>query len=265
MLQSQRSSNRNRILASLSPEDFGSLAPHLEPVDFKVRRVFFRPYEPIETVVFPESGFASVVASTESGRSLEVGIIGREGVIGVPIIFGQTLTPYNSYAQVAGAGFEIKADILWDAMKRSWPLADVLLKFAYAFLIQVTHSALAHARFSNEQRLARWLLMAQDRVDEDEIPLTHEFLAMMLGTRRASVTDALQVLERAGTIASKRGRIWVRDRPGLEKVAGDCYGLPESELARVGLLGRNQGTIAECSRKSAPGDAHEYRLEKTLK
>jgi len=241
MLQSQRSTNRNGILASLSPGDFGLLAPHLDPVDFKVRRVFFRPYESIETVVFPESGFASVVATTESGRSLEVGIIGREGVIGVPVIFGQTLTPYNSYAQVAGSGFEIKAEILWDAMKRSWPLADVLLKFAYAFLIQVTHSALAHARFSTEQRLARWLLMAQDRVDDDEIPLTHEFLSMMLGTRRASVTDALQVLEGSGTIDCKRGRVWVRDRPGLEKVAGDCYGLPESELARVGLLGAAGG------------------------
>jgi CRP-like cAMP-binding protein len=264
MLQSQRSSSRNRILASLSPRDFGSLAPYLDPVAFKVRRVFFKPYEPIETVVFPESGFASVVATTETGRSLEVGIIGREGVIGVPIIFGQTLTPYNSYAQVAGAGFEIKADILWDAMKQSWPLADVLLKFAYAFLIQVTHSALAHARFSNEQRLARWLLMAQDRVEDAEIPLTHEFLAMMLGTRRASVTDALQVLERVGAIASKRGRIWVRDRPGLEKVAGDCYGLPESELARVGLLGATSGSSQNLP-EIAVGEFVDFRLENTPK
>ena len=242
MLQSQRSFNRNRILASLSPGDFESLAPHLNPVAFKVRHVFFRPHEPIETVVFPESGFASVVATTESGRSLEVGIIGREGVIGVPVIFGQTLTPYNSYAQLAGAGFEIRSDILWDAMKQSWPLADILLKFAYAFLIQVTHSALANARFTTEQRLSRWLLMAQDRVDGDEIPLTHEFLAMMLGTRRASVTDALQVLEGCGTIDSKRGRIRVCDRSGLEKLAGDCYGLPESELARVGLPGASGGS-----------------------
>jgi CRP-like cAMP-binding protein len=241
MLQSQRLSTPNRILASLSPGDFGSLAPHLDPVDFKVRRVFFRPYEPIETVVFPESGFASVVATTESGRSLEVGIIGREGVIGVPVIFGQTLTPYNSYAQVAGAGFEIRADKLWDAMKQSWPLADILLKFAYAFLIQVTHSALANASFTTEQRMARWLLMAQDRVDDDEIPLTHEFLAMMLGTRRASVTEALQALGGRGAIDCKRRRIWVRDRPSLEEAAGDCYGLPESELARVGLLGASGG------------------------
>src|ERR1700678_561602 len=226
MLLSQRSFNRNGILASLPAVDFESLAPYLKPIAFKVRHVFFKPHEPIEVVVFPESGFASVVAITDKGHSLEVGIIGREGVIGVPVIFGQTLTPYNSYAQVAGAGFEIKADILWDAMKQSWPLADLLLKFASAFLIQVTHSALAHARFPTEQRLARWLLMAQDRFDDDEIPLTHEFLAMMLGTRRASVTDALQVLEGSGTIDRKRGRVWVRYRSGVEKGAGDCYSLP---------------------------------------
>jgi len=238
MSQPQLSSSSNRLLASFSPGDAELLAPHLNPIEFKVRHVFFRPREPIEMVVFPESGFASVVATTESGRSLEVGIIGREGVVGVPVIFGQTLTPYDSYAQVAGAGFEIKSDVLWGTMQKSWPIADVLLKFAYTFLIQVTHSALALSRFSTEQRLARWLLMAQDRVDSDEVTLTHEFLSMMLGTRRASVTDALHLLEGRKIITQKRGRISIGDRRQLEKVAGDCYGLSESELARVGLNGK---------------------------
>ena len=235
MPQPELSSSPNRLLASFSPRDAETLAPHLKPIEFKVRYVFFRPREPIEVVVFPESGFASVVAITDMGHSLEVGIIGREGVIGVPVIFGQTLTPYDSYAQAAGAGLEIKADILWAAMQQSWPIADVLLKFAYTFLIQVTHSALAISRFTTEQRLARWLLMAQDRVGSDEVPLTHEFLSMMLGTRRASVTDALHLLECDKTISTKRGRILIRDRPRLEKVAGACYGLAESEFARVGF------------------------------
>jgi CRP-like cAMP-binding protein len=235
MTPSQLSSTPNRLLASLSPADSELLAPHLKPIEFKVRHVFFKPNAPIEVVVFPESGFASVVAITEKGHSLEVGIIGREGVIGVPVIFGQTLTPYDSYAQVAGAGFEIKANILWNAMQQSWPIADVLLKFAYTFLIQVTHSALALSRFSIEQRLARWLLMAQDRVDSDEVPLTHEFLSMMLGTRRASVTDALHLLEGHEIISTKRSCISILDRLRLEEIAADCYGLPESELARVGL------------------------------
>ena len=230
MLQSQRSFNRNGILASLSPEDFESLAPHLNPLTFKVRHVFFRPHEPIETVVFPESGFASVVATTDSGRSLEVGIIGREGVIGVPVIFGQTLTPYDSYAQVAGAGFEIRADILWDAMKQSWPLADVLLKFAYAFLIQVTHSALAQARFTTEQRLARWLLMSADRVSTASLGLTQEVLGQMLGARRSSVTVAAGVLQKAGLIAYTRGDVRIVQRTKLERAACECYGLMRRQV-----------------------------------
>jgi CRP-like cAMP-binding protein len=235
MSPSLLSSSANRLLASLSPGDAETLAPHLKPIEFKVRHVFFKPRQPIEVVVFPESGFASVVAITDMGHSLEVGIIGREGVVGVPVIFGQTLTPYDSYAQAAGAGFEIKADILWTAMQQSWPIADVLLKFAYTFLIQVTHSALAISRFSTEQRLARWLLMAQDRGDSNEVLLTHEFLSMMLGTRRASVTGALHLLESDKTISTKRGRILICDRSRLEKVAGDSYGLAESEFARLGI------------------------------
>ena len=155
MSPSLLSSSANRLLASLSPGDAEPLAPNLKPIEFKVRHVFFKPRQPIEVVVFPESGFASVVAITDMGHSLEVGIIGREGVVGVPVIFGQTLTPYDSYAQAAGAGFEIKSDILWAAMQQSWPIADVLLKFAYTFLIQVTHSALAISRFTYRTALGQ--------------------------------------------------------------------------------------------------------------
>ncbi|MGA2891903.1 MAG: Crp/Fnr family transcriptional regulator [Xanthobacteraceae bacterium] len=224
---------RNRVLASLPPRDVELLAPYLHPIEFKVRHVFFEAHRPIETVVFPEAGVASVVATTESGRSIEVGIIGNEGVIGVPVIFGQTLTPYESYAQIAGHGFEMEAKRLWTAMKQSWPMADVLLKFAYAFLVQVTHSALANSRFTIEERLARWLLMAHDRYEGDDVPLTHEFLSMMLGTRRASVTEALHMLQARDLIRATRGHVQIWDRRGLEKCAGSCYGAPESEVAQA--------------------------------
>jgi CRP-like cAMP-binding protein len=156
-------------------------------------------------------------------------------MVGVPVILGETRTPYESYAQVGGHGLEMKAADLWAAMKASLPLADVLLRFVNTFLVQVTHSALAFSRFDIEQRLARWLLMAHDRVDQDDVPLTHEFLSMMLGCRRASVTNALDTLEGHGLICSARCRILIRDRRGLEKVAGTCYGAPESELAHAGL------------------------------
>ena len=155
--------------------------------------------------------------------------------MGVPVILGQQRTPDESYIQVHASGFWMRAEDLWRGMTQSWSLADLLLKFAYAFLIQVTHSALANGRFTIEQRLARWLLMAHDRVDTNEVALTHDFLSMMLGVTRPGVTLALQKLEATGTIQASRGRVLIRNRAALEKVAGDCYGLPESELAHVGL------------------------------
>lgn len=225
----------NKLLASLSKGDAEFLLPQLQPVEFKVRHVFFNANQPIKTVVFPEAGFASVVATSGSGHSLEVGIIGSEGVVGVPVILGEARSPHQSYAQVAGYGHQIDAKKLWAAMRQSWPLADALLKFAYAFLIQVAHSALANGRFTIEQRLARWLLMAHDRVERDDVALTHEFLSMMLGVTRPGVTTALHKLESAGVIRATRGHISISDRRGLEKIAGACYGVPENELAHVGL------------------------------
>lgn len=226
---------RNRLIASLSKEDAELLIPQLKPIEYKVRHSFFKAHQPIKTIVFPESGFASVVATSPSGESLEVGVIGSEGLIGVPVILGLNRSPHESYAQVAGHGFQIRSDSLWATMKRSWPLADVLLKFAYAFLVQVAHSALANGRFSVEERLARWLLMAHDRAEGDDVALTHEFLSMMLGVRRAGVTTALHNLERKRVVRATRGHILISDRSGLERIAGACYGVPESELARVGL------------------------------
>jgi len=226
---------RNRLLASLSKGDAELLIPQLQPVEFAVRHVFFKANQPIKTVVFPEAGFASVVATSGAGHSLEVGIIGSEGAVGVPVILGEARSPHQSYAQVAGYGHQIDAKSLWAVMKQSWPLADVMLKFAYAFLIQVAHSALANGRFTIEQRLARWLLMAHDRVEQHDVPLTHEFLSMMLGVRRPGVTVALNKLESSGVIHANRGHILICNRRGLERIAGPCYGVPESELAHVGL------------------------------
>ena len=134
-------------------------------------------------------------------------------------------------------------------------MADVLLKFAYAFLVQVAHSALANGRFTIEERLARWLLMAHDRVDGDDVSLTHEFLSMMLGVRRSGVTTALQGLERQQAVRASRGHILICNRLALERIAGACYGVPESELARVGLAKDKAGSpsarVSSTSRKTA--------------
>jgi len=225
----------NALLAAMSAKDLKLLRPHLRPIEFQVRDEFFAANAPIKTVYFLESGIASLVAKAPSGVALEVGLIGRDGMVGVPVVLGEKRSPYESYAQVAGHGYAMPAQALWKAMERSGSLADLMLKYVYAFLIQVTHSALAIGRFTIEQRLARWLLMAQDRVKADDIPLTHEFLSMMLGVRRAGVTEAMHVLEGRGAVRARPGRVTVRDRRKLEAIAGACYGVPESELAHVGL------------------------------
>jgi CRP-like cAMP-binding protein len=229
----------NRILRSLAPDDLAMLRPQLQRVDLPVRSTLFEANAAIENVYFMESGFASEVARTHAGASLEVGIIGREGMVGVPVLLGQRRSPHECYIQIAGDGYVMRADELWSAMTKSWALADVLLAFAYTFLVQVTHSALANGRFTIEQRLARWLLMANDRLDGNDIQLTHEFLSMMLGIRRPGVTAALHTLEGLLAIKSIRGHVLVRDRSLLEKIAGDCYGMPESELTEVGLAPNN--------------------------
>jgi CRP-like cAMP-binding protein len=228
----------NRVLRALPEREAALLWPHLRPLDLPVRYELFKAHTSISNVYFLEHGFASVVARTPSGASLEVGIIGREGMVGVPVIFGKRRTPYECYVQVAAEGFVMSADDLWSAMTRSWALADVLLGFAHAFLAQVTQTALANGRFAIQPRLARWLLMAHDRLDGDDVPLTHEFLAMMLGVRRAGITVALRELEASGAVRTVRGHVRIRDRRALEAIAGDCYGLPESELAKVGLAPR---------------------------
>jgi CRP-like cAMP-binding protein len=225
----------NALLAAMSAKDLRLLRPHLRPIEFQVRDVFFAADKPIRRVYFPESGIASVVATAPSGVALEVGLIGRDGMVGVPIVLGEKRSPYESYAQVAGRGYAMSSAALWKAMERSGTLADLMLKYVYAFLIQVTHSALANGRYTIEQRLARWLLMAHDRVEADVVPLTHEFLSMMLGVRRAGVTVAMNALARRGAVRARPGRVTVRDRRKLERIAGACYGVPESELAHVGL------------------------------
>jgi CRP-like cAMP-binding protein len=213
----------NRILSRLSPADLGLLEPHLEPVDLPVHRPLEGRNRRIDFVYFIEAGFASVVANGSGKPSIEVGIIGREGMTGLAIIMGQQQAPHDTYIQVAGKGQRIRAAKLREADERSNTLHRAMLHYAHAFLLQATTTALANGRSKIEERLARWLLMAQDRVDSDQLPLTHEFLSLMLGVRRAGVTAALQALERKELISRDRGRILILDRKGLEKQSNGTY------------------------------------------
>ena len=215
------------------PGDLALLAPHLVFEQLPLRRVFETPNKPIKNVFFLTAGIASVVASTVENKPIEVGIIGREGMSGMAVVMGNHRAPYETYIQVAGEGWRIATENLRDAIDKSTTMRATLLKFVQAFMVQTAHTAIANGRATLEQRLARWALMAHDRLDGNDLPLTHEFLSLMLSVRRAGVTETLQTLESEGVIRSARGMITVIDRPALKRLAGGYYGLPEAELKRL--------------------------------
>ncbi len=223
----------NRLLESLSTGDFDLLEPHLEPVILGLRKHLERPNKQIDAVYFPEGGFASVVAVQPNGKQVEVGLIGREGMTGLPIVLGDHRSPHATYIQAPGMGKCIPATELRQATQTSVSLRNSLLKFVQAFGVQTSHTAICNAQAKLDVRLARWLLMAHDRIGEDTLALTHEFLSLMLGVRRPGVTEALHALRAQGLISYGRGLITVENRKGMERKAGTSYGTPESEYRRL--------------------------------
>ena len=223
----------NKLLASLADGDFALLEPHLEFVTLGLRKSLERPNKRIEAVYFPEAGFASVVAVQSNGKEVEVGLIGREGMTGLPVVFGNHRSPHATYIQATGTGKRMPATELRKAFQASSSLRNSLLKFAQAFGVQTTHTAICNGQSRLDARLARWLLMAHDRIDGDTLPLTHEFLSLMLGVRRPGVTEALHALREQGLISYGRGLITVEDRKGMERRAGTAYGTPEAEYRRL--------------------------------
>jgi CRP-like cAMP-binding protein len=228
-----RADVRNRLLTKMSPEDWALVAPHLEMVSLKERQVVEVPGKPITHVYFVETGVVSVVAVNQEDHRIEVGVIGEEGMTGVALVMGDDRAQHSAYLQIGGNGRRMTAAAFLEAMARSPSLRSLMMRSANAFMIQTAHTALANGRAKLEERLARWLLMAHDRLNTDSVPLTHEFLAVMLGVRRAGVTVALHSFERRGLIATRRGQLTLMDRKGIEKVAGSFYGIPEAELKRL--------------------------------
>jgi CRP-like cAMP-binding protein len=214
---------QNRLLAAMSSGDFGLLEPMLQPLTLKTKQVLEPANKPIRHNYFITSGLASVIAIGKNGHRLEVGIIGRDGMTGLPVVLGNDRSANETFIQVEGTASRIAA---------SGSLTRVLLNFVNAFLIQTSHTALSNGTATVGERLARWLLMAQDRLGGDRIPLTHEFLSLMLGVRRAGVTGALNQLDRKGVIRLCRGRIEIIDREGLINSANGSYGIPEAMARR---------------------------------
>lgn len=221
----------NRLLAALPPADFERLAPLLKWRTLALRDVLIEAGQPIDQVYFPESGLVSYVSPNDV--ETEVGIVGCEGFVGISVMLDVDRSPLKAVGQIAGSGFTIATPALRDALADRPGLGRMLGRYAHVFMMQAASTAYANAHFTVEQRLARWLLMTHDRIDGDELELTHDFLAVMLCVRRPGVTVATHVLEGNHAIRARRGRITVMDRDKLIALAGDSYGFAEAEYDRV--------------------------------
>ncbi len=223
----------NRLLRMLSAEDFEAVWPHLHAVDVSLKQILIPPNQALDHLYFPQVGFVSVTVEIRD-CTVEVGLIGREGLVGGALmLLGVDRSPYTYVVQMPGTMLRIGVAALQALMDEHPSLARLLLRFVHIELLQARQIAFVNASFVTEVRLARWLLMCHDRVDGDEIAITHEFLSMMLGVRRGGVTLALQNLEGEGRIRSRRGRVTVTDRDGLVAFAGGSYGTTEREYARL--------------------------------
>lgn len=228
-----QSSLRNRLLTAMSADDFAALAPFLEPVDLPLRAVLVETDQAIEHVNFLESGIASVVATSSDNEKAEVGHIGFEGMSGSSVCLGVPIGEGKTFIQVSGRGHQVKTSDLERVFDERPAVRALLSRYLYTAQVQVAHSALANARYDLRERLARWLLMCHDRLDGDELFLTHEFLSLMLGVRRAGVTGEIHILEGLLVIKATRGNIKILDRQKLEDIAGGCYGYPEIVYDRL--------------------------------
>jgi CRP-like cAMP-binding protein len=240
----------NYLLRALSEDDLALLKPNLESITLRAGNVITKPHQPDEYVFFALGGLVSVTRPIDTDR-LEVGMIGHEGLVGLNVILGAGSCPNHVSVQMQGSFLRIPVRDFLAVMEASPSVRRLCLRYVQTFLVQLTSSVMASALLTIEARLARWLLMWHDRAASDELALTHEFLATMLSVRRPGLTTATHLLEGNGLIRAKRGKIIIRDRAGLEKLAEGTYGPAEHEYERLigSRLSRSAG-IAEARHRA---------------
>jgi CRP-like cAMP-binding protein len=223
----------NRILDALPPADLHRLWPDLKPVELPFRQSIQTPGGPIAAAHFIESGFVSMIITLEDGDGAEVGLVGSEGVLGLPLVYGTDRSDIEGMVQHGGVALQLEAEAFTEALEWSPALRRQVLLYAMAHHQQVARTAACNGRHHTEQRLARWLLMAHDRAAGDRFTITHELLSMMLGVRRAGVTVAAGSLQRAGFIRYERGQLEITNRQGLEAASCECYAAVLQEAERL--------------------------------
>jgi cAMP-binding proteins - catabolite gene activator and regulatory subunit of cAMP-dependent protein kinases len=227
--------SENCILASLPENDYQRLLPHLKHVSLNLGDVLHETDEAIRHVYFPIKSVASFIWKTEDGMTVEVGMVGGEGMTGVTIISGIKTLPYQTIVQGADGAMRMKSTALMAEFNRHGALHDLLLRYTHGLFIQVARTAICNRIHPIQQRFCRWLLMMRDRTGSDDLLLTHQFIASMLGTRRTDVTIAAGVLQKAGMIRYSRGHVTMLDLERLVASACDCYQISKAEFNRVGL------------------------------
>jgi CRP-like cAMP-binding protein len=225
--------NQNHLLAALLDADFDRLAPHLELVPMLLGDVLYESGGKLHYVYFPTTSIISLHYLLESGGSSEIAGVGNEGILGVSLFMGGDTTPSRAVVQTGGHGYRLKAHILVEEFDRSGPVMRLLLRYTQALMTHVSQTAVCNRHHSVEQQLCRWLLLTLDRLPSNELTMTQELIANMLGVRREGVTEAAGKLQGYGFISYRRGHITVVDRAGLERDVCECYAVVKKEFSRL--------------------------------
>jgi CRP-like cAMP-binding protein len=223
----------NRLLTALPPDVYEGIRPHLEPVELAMRQVLYQPRKPISHVYFLCSAVTSLVAIMDDGTVVEVATVGKEGLVGLPAFLGAHASPLQAFCQMPGSALRMEASRFREIVERTGALNSLLHRYTQALFNEIAQAAACNRVHPMEERCARWLLMTHDRVAEDTFPLTHAFLAQMLGVRRATVTVVAGMLQQAGLIAYRRGVMTIVNRDGLEAASCECYRVVRAEYDRL--------------------------------
>lgn len=223
----------NHLLAALPAVDYARIGPALELIPMKLGGVLYEPGVRLRYVYFPATSIVSLLYVMEDGASAEIAIVGNEGVLGISLFMGGDTTPSRAVVQSAGYGFRLKAQLLKDEFGRFGPTMHLLLRYTQALITQMSQTAVCNRHHSVDQQLCRWLLLSLDRLASNELTMTQELIANMLGVRREGVTEAAGKLQDAGLIRYRRGQITVLDRPGLEARSCECYQVVKTEYDRL--------------------------------
>ena len=223
----------NRLLAALADADYVRIGPHLELAPLALGKVLYEPGVRMRHVYFPTTSIVSLLYVMADGASAEIAVVGNEGVVGISLFMGGETTPSRAVVQSAGECYRLKADLLKEEFNRSGPTMHLLLRYTLALITQMTQTAVCNRHHSVDQQLCRWLLLSLDRLQTNQLVMTQELMANMLGVRREGVTDAAGKLQDAGLIQYHRGRIKVLDRPGLEARTCECYDVVRRETDRL--------------------------------